>query len=73
MKSQMKSADRSGARWALIVGRTKQDQEVTLRSMLDRDDRVACGSSLATVMRDRLDAPAPAGTASIPDKSRNPT
>ena len=47
MKSQMKSAGRSGARWALIIGEDEAaDAEVTLRSLVDRDDqrRVAAGS-----------------------------
>ena len=75
MKSQMKSAGRSGARWALIVGEDEAaDEEVTLRSLFDRDDqRRVPRSSLANVMRDLLDAPSPAETASTPDNSRNPT
>ena len=49
MKSQMKSADRSGARFAVIVGSDEAEAgEVTLRAM--RDD--AAGQ--ARVRRDRL-------------------
>jgi len=79
MKSQMKSAGRSGARWALIVGEDETaDAEVTLRSLLDRDDqRRVPRSSLAAVMRGLLAAPAPteppAAESPTPDTSRTPT
>lgn len=66
MKSQMKSADRSGARWAAIVGEDERDAgEVTLRPLVgDGEQRRVARADLvgALTARQPADPPSPSAT-----------
>jgi histidyl-tRNA synthetase len=66
MKSQMKSADRSGARWAAIVGEDERDAgEVTLRPLVGGGEqrRIARADLVgALTAPDAADPPSPSAT-----------
>ena len=66
MKSQMKSADRSGARWAAIVGEDERDaDEITLRPLVgDGEQRRVARADLvgALTAPQPADPPSPSAT-----------
>ncbi len=56
----MKAADRSGARFAVLIGSDELDAgEVTLRDLTAGDQERIARSDLVAALRSRIDTPSP--------------